>query len=65
MLIKLYLHFNSLEAFNKGEWVNARHQFMGQDDLEMILPLKKIVMEYQQQGLVIRKRKWWEIIIKK
>jgi len=64
MYIKLYLHFNSLESFNKGEWVNARHQFMGQDDLELLLPLKDIIMKYQQQGLIIRKRKWYEIKIK-
>ena len=64
MFVKLYLHFNSLQAFNKGEWVNARHQFMGQDDLELLLPIDKLVMKYQQQGLVIRKRKWWEVLHK-
>ena len=64
MFVKLYLHFNSLQAFNKGEWVNARHQFIGQDDLELLLPLNKIVIKYQQQGLVVRKRKWYELIVK-
>ncbi len=27
-MIKVYMHFNSLKSFIKGDWVNARTQFI-------------------------------------
>ncbi len=60
MFIKIYLHYNSLRAFNKGEWVVAKVQFIGQDDVELNLNIKDIVFSYQQSGFTIRKKKWYE-----
>jgi len=59
-MIKVYLHFNSLKAFNKGKWVNAKIQFIGQDDIELLLNMDDIVFSYQQSGFTIRKKKWYE-----
>lgn len=59
-MIKLYLHFRSLEAFDKGQPVVARTAFVGSDDIEVLLRLKNLVITYQAQGIVIRKKKWYE-----
>lgn len=62
-MIKIYLHYSSLKAFNNGKWVNAKLQFVGQDDIEMLLDLRDIVCAYQQNGFTVRKKKWYEKII--
>ena len=59
-MIKIYVHFNSLKSFQEGKWINARMQFIGPDDVELIVPLNKIVTSYQQNGFTIRKKKWYE-----
>ena len=57
-MLKIYVHYTSLKAFQEGKWVNARLQFIGQDDVELILPIKNIVTSYQQSGFTVRKKKW-------
>lgn len=64
-MIKVYMHYNSLQAFLKGNWVNARIQFAGNDDLEVYLNLKDIKMSYQQTGFTIKKLKWYEKIFRR
>ena len=59
-MLKIYVHYTSLKAFQEGKWVNARLQFIGQDDIELILPIKNIVTSYQQSGFTVRKKKWYE-----
>ena len=59
-MIKIYVHYNSLKAFAEGEWINARLQFVGPTDIELIVPINKIVVAYQAQGFTIRKKKWYE-----
>lgn len=59
-MLKIYIHYNSLQAFQKGAWVNARFQFVGLDDIELLLNIKDIVTSYQQTGLTVRKKKWYE-----
>lgn len=59
-MLKIYVHYASLKAFNEGKWINARMQFIGPDDVELIVPLNKIVTSYQQNGFTIRKKKWYE-----
>ncbi len=63
-MIKIYLHYNSLKAFNEGKWVNAKIQFIGQDDIEMLLDINDIVFSYQQTGFTVRKKKWYEKLFK-
>ena len=63
-MIKIYLHYNSLRAFNEGKWVNAKIQFIGQDDIEMLLDINSIMFSYQQSGFTIRKKKWYEKLFK-
>lgn len=62
-MIRVYVHYASLKAFSKGEWINARFQFMGQDDVELLLPLKGVVTSYQSAGFTIRKKKWYERLL--
>jgi hypothetical protein len=59
-MIKIYVHYNSLVAFNQGKWINAKLQFIGQYDIELLIDLNNIVISYQQNGFTIRKRKWYE-----
>lgn len=63
-MIRIYIHYNSLKSYMKGNWVNARFQFMGQDDIELLLPIKDIVTSYQQNGFTIRKKKLIEKIFR-
>lgn len=62
-MLKIYVHYTSLKAFQEGKWVNARLQFIGQDDIELILPIKNIVTSYQQSGFTVRKKKWYEKLL--
>lgn len=62
-MIKVYVHYASLKAYNEGKWVNARFQFIGQDDIELTVKLKDIVTSYQQNGFTIRKKKWYEKLL--
>lgn len=62
-MLKIYVHYNSLKAFSRGDWVNARLQFVGQDDIELLLPIKDIVTSYQSSGFTIRKKKWYERLL--
>lgn len=62
-MLKIYVHYTSLKAFQEGKWVNARLQFIGQDDVELILPIKNIVTSYQQSGFTVRKKKWYEKLL--
>ena len=64
-MIKVYMHYNSLQSFLKGNWVNARIQFVGNDDLEVYLSLKDIKMSYQQNGFTIKKLRWYEKIFRR
>ena len=59
-MITIYLHYNSLRAFDKGDWVNAKLQFIGQDDVEVLLNIEDIIISYQQNGFTVRKRRWYE-----
>lgn len=60
MIFKVYLHYNSLKAFNEGHWVNAKLQFIGQTDVEVLIDFNEVVFSYQQSGFTIRKKKWYE-----
>ena len=64
MYIKIFLHYNSLKAFNDGKWVLAKVQFIGSEDIELLLNTKNIIFSYQQNGFTIRKRKWYERLFK-
>ena len=59
-MIKIYVHYNSLKAFQNGEWINARFQFASQNDIELLVSLKDIIVSYQQNGFTVRKKKWYE-----
>lgn len=59
-MLKLYIHYNSLKAFQEGKWINARFQFASQNDIEVLIPLKDIITAYQNNGFTIRKKKWYE-----
>lgn len=59
-MIKIYVHFNSLKSFQEGKWINARFQFASQNDIELLVKLKDVIISYQQNGFTIRNKKWYE-----
>ena len=63
--VKVYMSYHQLKAFNNGEPVNVKFQFIGQDDVELKLNLKKIIIIYQSTGIVIRKKRFKDHFSKK
>lgn len=62
-MIKLYIHYGNLKAFMEGKWINAKFQYVGPNDIEVLVPIDDIVTEYQTNGFTIRKKKWYEKLI--
>ena len=63
-MLKIYVHYASIKAFSEGKWINARLQFIGPDDVELLVSLKDVVTSYQQSGFTLRKKKWWEKLLR-
>ena len=55
--IKVYMSYHQLKAFDKGEPVNIKFRFIDQNDVELNLDLKKIIIIYQSTGILVRKKK--------
>lgn len=62
-MIKVYVHYNSLNDYKQGEWVNGRLQFVNQYDIELYVKLKDVIISYNQSGFTFRKKKWYERIL--
>lgn len=60
MNLKVYIHYNSLVQFVNGRPVNARFGFIGQDDVELNVDLKEVVLLRQKETIVIRKKTFRE-----
>lgn len=63
--LKVYMSYNQLKAFNNGETVNVKFQFIDQNDVELNLDLRKIVIKYQSTGIIVRKKKLKDYFSKK
>lgn len=64
-MIKVFMTRYALQEFNKGNQVVVKSGFQNSDDVEVYLKIRKIVIRYQQDGMVLRKKKWYEYIIRK
>ena len=62
--IKVYMSYNQFKAFMSGESVNAKFQFINQNDVELDLDLSKIIITVQSTGIVIRKRRFRDLFKK-
>ena len=62
--IKLYMSYSQFKAFIGGEPVNAKFQFINQNDVELNLDLSKIIITVQSTGIVVRKRKFRDLFKK-
>ena len=45
--LKVYMSYHQLKAFNNGEPVNVKFQFIDQNDVELNLDLKRVMISYQ------------------
>lgn len=64
-MIKVFMTRYALQEFNKGNQVVVKSGFQNSDDVEVYLKIRNIVIRYQQDGMVLRKKKWYEYIIRK
>lgn len=64
-MIKVFMTRYALQEFNKGNQVVVKSGFQNSDDVEVYLKIRNIVIRYQQDGMILRKKKWYEYIIKK
>lgn len=64
-MIKVFMTRYALQEFNKGNQVVVKSGFQNADDVEVYLKIRKIVIRYQQDGMILRKKKWYEYIIRK
>lgn len=63
--IKVYMSYHQLKAYVKGEPVTIKFSFIGPDDVELNVDLNKVVIIYQSQGVVLRKKKFLDYFKRK
>lgn len=63
MELKVYVHYNSLVQFVNGMAVTAKFNFVGADDVELLINLKHVVIKRQNGSVLIRKKKFREKIM--
>lgn len=59
-MIKVYMHYLKLKDFRNFQPVVIRTSFSSQDDIETFIKLKDVFMSKQQNGMLIRRKHWYE-----
>lgn len=59
-MIKVYIHYLKLKDFMNHETIVVKTSFSSQDDIEVFIRLKDVLMKKQDSGMLIKKRTWWE-----
>ena len=57
-MLKVFMTRYALQEFNKGKQVVVKSGFQNAEDVEVYLKLKGIIIIFQQDGMIIRKKKW-------
>ena len=57
MRIKVYMHYLKLKDFMEYQPVVVRTSFSSQDDIETFISLRKVFMQKQATGMLIRRKK--------
>ena len=52
------MSYHQLKAFTKGEPVTVKFSFVSPDDVELLMDLNKVMITYQSQGIILRKKKF-------
>ena len=62
-MIKVYMHYLKLKDFRHYEPVVIRTSFSSQDDIETYIRLKDVYLQKLQNGILIRRKHWYERLI--
>lgn len=57
MKIKVYMHYLKLKDFMDYQPVVIRTSFSSQEDIETFIDLRKVYMQKQNNGMIIRRKK--------
>lgn len=57
MKVKVYMHYLKLKDFMEYQPVVIRTSFSSQDDIETFIDLRKVFMQKQTTGMLIRRKK--------
>ena len=60
MFVEVYIHYHSLVDFNEGKAVNAKFNFMNQNDVRLLLDVNKIKIIRQTEGILVQKKTFFE-----
>lgn len=60
MQIKVYMHYLKLKDFMDYQTIMVRTSFSSQEDIETFITLKNVFMQRQQNGILIRRKKFHE-----
>lgn len=63
--IKVYVSYHQLKAYHRGEPVSVKFSFVGPDDVELNVSLDRVVITYQSNGIIIRKKKFLDYFRRK
>lgn len=63
--IKVYMSYHQLKAFSKGEPVSVKFAFVDANDVELNIDLNKVMITYQSQGIILRKKKFLDYFKRK
>lgn len=59
-MIKVYMHYNKLTDYMNMKPVLVTPTFVHQEDIEVYINTKDILMRGQKNGIIIRKKKFHE-----
>jgi hypothetical protein len=62
MKIKVYLHYLKLKDFMDYQPIYIKTSFSSADDIETFIDLRKVFLVKQSQGMLIRRKRWYEIL---
>lgn len=59
------MSYHQLKSYIKGEPVVVKFSFIGPDDIELNVDLDKVIITYQSNGVILRKRKFLDYFKRK
>lgn len=62
-MIKVYMHYLKLQDFRNYQPVVIRTSFSSQDDIETFVRLKDVFLQRQNNGILIRRKHWYERLL--
>ena len=55
-MIKVYIHYLKLKDYMNHEPIVVKTSFSSQDDIEVFIKLKDVIMKKQDNGMIIKRK---------